>query len=129
MEPDKKTQALLALYIEYQRDLPRMSNVSAAALGMDADVFNISLVKLETEGYITGLKTLAADDKRFYSVDISGVMLTRDGIERAERVFELEREQSSKEKLKRAAVRCGSMGLQALKLFAAAALEHIDDII
>lgn len=128
MDTDKKTQVLLALYIEYQKDLPRMRNVTAAALEMDADVFNISLVKLETEGYITGLKAFAADDKRFYGVDTSGVMLTRDGLDRAEHVLEIERAQSSKEKLKRAAVKCGALGLRALKLFAAAALEHIEDV-
>ena len=61
-------------------------------------------------------------------MDTNGAMLTRDGLDMAEHVLEIEKAQSSKEKLKRAAVKCGVLGLRALKLFAAAAQEHIDDV-
>lgn len=51
MKLDSKQQVLLALYIEYQKDLPKMENVTCTSLNMDIDVFNAALRKLSTEKY------------------------------------------------------------------------------
>lgn len=39
MTLDTKQQVLLALYIEYQKDIPKMSEVTCTALNMDIEVF------------------------------------------------------------------------------------------
>ena len=60
MKLDTKHQVLLALYIEYQKDLPKMSEVTCEKLNMDVDIFNMALKKLSTERYIEGLNIFAA---------------------------------------------------------------------
>lgn len=122
MKLDTKQQVLLAFYIEYQKDLPNMQNVNNTALDMDIDVFHVALEKLENEGYITGLATLAADNDRFYAVNTERVKLTRDGIEYVEQNFSVEKELNAEDKLKYVAKKCGVYGWQALKLFASNAL-------
>lgn len=52
MKLDTKQQVLLALYSEYQNDIPRMTDVTCTALEMDYDVFCAALDKLQNEGYI-----------------------------------------------------------------------------
>lgn len=57
------------------------------------------------------------------------VGLTKDGIDYVESKFGIEKEISNEDKLKYIIKKCGVLGLQALKLFGAEALEHINDII
>lgn len=129
MNLDSKQQVLLALYIEYQKDLPKMDSVKCSSLNMDIDVFNTALGKLSKEGYISGLYAYPADNNKFYEVYTKNVGLTKDGIEYVESKFGIEKEISNEDKLKYIIKKCGVLGLQALKLFGAAALEHINDII
>ena len=44
MSIDAKLLALYAIYVEYQKDLPDMEAVTAEALGIDEDVFNVALL-------------------------------------------------------------------------------------
>ena len=53
MSIDAKLLVLYAIYVEYQKDLPDMHSVSAEALGIDEDVFNVAVLKLCNEGYVT----------------------------------------------------------------------------
>ena len=66
MKLDIKQQVLLAIYIEYQKDLPNMSCVNNTELNMDIDVFNVALDKLQNEGYIKGIEKYPADNNKFY---------------------------------------------------------------
>lgn len=129
MKLDAKQQVLLALYIEYQKDLPKMDGVKCSSLNMDIDVFNTALGKLLKEGYINGLYAYPADNNEFYEVYTKNVGLTKDGIDYVESKFGIEKEISNADKLKYIIKKCGVLGLQALKLFGASALEHINDII
>lgn len=47
MKLGTKENVLLAIYIEYQKDLPDMGSVNNTALNMDIDVFNVALEKLQ----------------------------------------------------------------------------------
>lgn len=84
MKLDTKNQVLLALYIEYQKDLPKMQNVTCTSLNMDIDVFNAALKKLSNEGYIEGLNIFSADNDEFYFVGTENVYLTKEGVEYVE---------------------------------------------
>jgi len=129
MKLDAKQQVLLALYTEYQKDLPKMKNITCTALNMDIDVFNTALKKLSTEKYIEGLFIYAADNDEFYAVSTDNIYLTREGIEYVEHTFGIQKELNNADKIKYIIKKCGVLGLQALKIFGAAALEHINDII
>jgi hypothetical protein len=128
MKLDTKQQVLLALYIEYQKDVPHMENVTCTALNMDIDVFNIALKKLSSEGYITDLFILPADNDEFYIVSVHNVSLTRDGIEYVETKFGINKELTASDKVKYIIKKCGVFGLQALKIFGVEALTHIGDV-
>lgn len=129
MKLDAKTQVLLALYTEYQKDLPKMKNVTSASLDMDSDVFNVALKKLDIEGYITGLGVFASGNDPFYTVMTDNIMLTRDGIDMVENKLGIAKELDAKDKLLYIVKKCGSLALPALKLLAAEALKHISDIV
>lgn len=122
---DSKQQVLLALYMEYQKDIPKMQEITCTALDMDIEVFNIALYKLQNEGYINGLRTMSADNDKFYHVDISGVILTRDGIELIENKFGLAKEFTAEEKLRHILKKCGAWGFMAMKMFGSTILENI----
>lgn len=129
MKLDTKQQVLLAIYMEYQKDIPNMKNINNTVLDMDITVFNIALEKLDNEGYITGLTTLEADCDRFYVVIRDRIKLTRDGIEYVEKCFGIEKELTAEDKLKYIIKKCGVLGLQAMKLFGADILKALSDII
>lgn len=128
MKPDTKLQVLLAIYIEYQKDLPKMENITNTALNMDIDVFHVALQKLENEGLIHGLSVLAADNNAFYHIETKNMKLTRDGIAYIEQTFGIRKELTAVNKLKYVIRKCGIYGLQALKLFGVHALKMITEI-
>ncbi len=52
-----KDKVLLAIYDEYQKDIPNMdANVTWSKLQLNKDEFNIALDKLDKEGLINGLR-------------------------------------------------------------------------
>ncbi len=128
MKLDTKQQVILALYMEYQKDLPKMNEVNSEALNLDHEVFCVALEKLQTEGYITGFKTLAADNDRFYSVILDGVKLTRDGIDYVDNKFGIQKELSAEDKIKYLIKKCGMFGLIALKMFGGEILKTLTGI-
>lgn len=128
MKTDTKSQVLLAVYIEYQKDLPKMGNITNTALNMDIDVFHAALQKLENEGMIHGLSVFAADNDAFYHVDTANMKLTRDGIAYIEQTFGIRKELTAADKLNYVIKKCGVYGLQALKLFGVEALKAIAEI-
>lgn len=127
MKLDTKNQVLLALYIEYQKDLPKMQNVTCTSLNMDIDVFNAALKKLSNEGYIEGLNIFSADNDEFYFVGTENVYLTKEGVEYVENNMGIQKELTSTDKVKYIAKKCGVLGMQALKAAAVSALDHISD--
>ena len=56
MDLDNKQKVLIAIYTEYQKDLPDMENaITANNLGIGRDVLKVALNKLTNEGLITGV--------------------------------------------------------------------------
>lgn len=106
MKLDTKQQVLLAFYIEYQKDLPNMKNITNTDLNMDIDVFHVAVEKLDNEGYI----------------GTNDIKLTRDGIEYVEQSFGIQKEITAEDKVKYVVKQCGIYGLKALKMFGEAAL-------
>lgn len=128
MKLDTKQQVLLALYMEYQKDLPKMGEVNSEALNLDYEVFCVALEKLQTEGYITGLEVHPSINNRFYKVRLDGVSLTRDGIDYVDNKFGIKKELGAEDKLKYLIKKCGVFGLVALKMFGAEALKTLSNI-
>ena len=88
---DAKHVVLYAIYAEYQRDIPQMERLTAKCLDMDEYIFNIALLKLQTEGLIDGLIVWPShfwqSPKRIITLDMR---LTRAGIEYVERQVGIE---------------------------------------
>lgn len=125
---DTKQQVLLAIYMEYQKDIPNMKEVNSTALNMDITVFNIALEKLENEGYINGLQTINTDNDRFYAVILDNIKLTRDGLELVESKFGIAKELTAEDKLKYIIKKCGVFGLQTLQQFGIDVLTALSSI-
>ena len=115
MQLGAKEQVLLALYLEYQKDLPDMAAVNNTDLNMDIDVFNIALDKLQNEEYIRGFASYPADNNKFYCADLSRVMLTKSGLDYVENCFGIAKEQTSADKVRYVIRQCGIYGYKALK--------------
>lgn len=103
---------MLAVYIEYQKDLPQMKNINHTALNMDKDVFNTALDKLSNERYIT----------------TENIKPTPEGLLYAEKYFGIQKYDTAAEKIEYIIKKCGTFGFSALKLFAVSAMEHLFDI-
>ncbi len=89
-EIDTKQKVLLAIYAEYQRDLPDMENaLRAEILGLSREVFYSALLKLINEGFITGFEPFYAENVIFDAL-VQNIMMTRYGIEYVEKKFEIE---------------------------------------
>lgn len=53
---DTKQKVLIAIYTEYQKDLPDMeNNITASNLGLKNDIFKVALKKLTNENLINGV--------------------------------------------------------------------------
>ena len=101
MELDSKHTVLFAVYSEYQKDIPDMGSITPDLLKMNRRVFNIAFIKLENEGFISGLKTFPANAEiEPASVNLDGVKPTRYAIEYVEQKLELDRMGTGREKLR-----------------------------
>ena len=111
MELDAKHRVLFAIYAEYLKDLPDMPSVTFKRLDMDQAVFYMALLKLQNEGFIDGLKTFPPNTRMLpRSVTLDSVMMTRWGIEYTEQKLEIERMNTSQEKLKQLVYKFGKFG-------------------
>ena len=122
MKLGAKEQVLLAIYIEYQKDLPDMGNINNTDLNMDIDVFNVALEKLQNEEYIRGAAMFSSDNNRFYTVNTSQMKITKYGIDYVEGCFGIKKELTSYDKIKYIKKQCGVFGYKALKDVATVAL-------
>ncbi|TCP28784.1 YjcQ protein [Scopulibacillus darangshiensis] len=112
-ELDTKQKVLVAIYLEYQKDLPKMDNITSENLSLDNRVFNTALIKLENEGLIKGLKTTKFD------VFTAFVMMTNLGINYVEEKLEIKPTLSNGEKVREVTKKVTSWGYTELKDFSA----------
>jgi hypothetical protein len=127
MKFDTKQKVLLAIYTEYQKDVPDMEkNLKAINLGVDNDAFKLALEKLENENLITGVKFIRGGNSRIPSIVICQfIMMTRDGIEYVEDKIGIKHTLSGSEKLTYILKESASWGWDQIKDIAARTLSEI----
>lgn len=126
MQLDSKQKVLMAIYAEYQKDIPDMDLVSFESLDMDSKVFYIALDKLENEGLITGTKLHFRTGYPYPNAAITiFTKMTREGIIFVEEKLEIQRSLSGREKLEILRQKCGKLGWEALSEFSARVLVEV----
>lgn len=88
MELSAEQQVLLALYIEYQKDLPNMENVTFKNLEMDKDIFNEALNKLDKKGYMQDFISARGSNNKILVPFLSGVSLSKPALTECEQLLE-----------------------------------------
>lgn len=101
MELDAKLKVLLAIYTEYQKDLPDMgSSIKADKLKMDRKIYMVAIDKLQNEGLIHGAQVKTGGNSHLpVMVFTDNVKMTRYGIDFVEQKLEIDKSLSGKEKV------------------------------
>lgn len=71
-----ENRVFLELYTEYNKDIPNMRSINAWNLGMQENIFNYALQKLQDKNIISGLKVTRGYDGTILKVYLDGVRLT-----------------------------------------------------
>lgn len=102
MKLDSKQKVLVAIYTEYQKDMPSMDkNIKADILGMEKEVFVNAILKLVNERYITGANIIRGGiGAKVQAMFLNNMMITRDGIEYVETKIGIDKTLSGVEKVK-----------------------------
>lgn len=101
MELDAKQQVLMAIYTEYQKDVPQMYvNVNPDSLQIDPQVFTIAVEKLLNEGLITDASVHRAVAGFVAMPIMDNCKMTRYGIEYVETKAGLNPTDNAEEKIK-----------------------------
>lgn len=111
-----KEKLLIAIFIEYQNDIPNMERLNFKELEIEGDVLHSALIKLQNEGLIHDFKPVTGGG-RMISFDKRALMPTKEGLSWAEELLELTKEQTSIDKLN-----------SAIKMLAAWGLDNIKDV-
>ena len=120
MEIDAKYTALCAVYMEYQRDIPDMLELTPELLQMDLRMFVSAFMKLQNERLIDGLKTFPPNahvEPR--ALVLEGVMPTLNGISQIEAKFGINPSSTGREKLQHLQAKFAEQGLSELQGIAA----------
>lgn len=125
MKLDAKQKVLIAIYSEYQKDIPRMDeNVTAMKLGLDEEVFNIAIDKLQNEELIKDAQIrYAASGKVILGMTL--VKMSRAGIDYVESKFQIEKAQSGIEKATIIMKKVAELGYEQLQNIAAKAIAEM----
>ncbi|MBZ3765246.1 YjcQ family protein [Bacillus cereus] len=116
---DLKQRVLVALYLEYQKELPVMKTVDFELLESDSERFRFAIRKLQNEGLITGAKFAGPHTYTH------AVMLTANGLEYVEEILELKATMSAGDKVKDVSKKVTIWGYNELKDFSAKVLGEI----
>jgi len=126
MELDAKQKVLMAIYSEYQKDVPSMKEITFGSLDMDCQVFKIALDKLQNEGLILGAKLHFRQGSPHPDTTITNfIKMTREGIEFVEEKMEIQRFLSGREKVEMLRQKFGKLGWESLSEFAAKVLIEV----
>lgn len=125
---DNKQKVLVAIYTEYQKDVPDMRNaITAPKIGVERDVFLMALIKLENESLITiGTEPLYGGDGAV-PVDIytGSIKITVRGIQYVETALNIEPTLTNQDKVRTVEKKSLEWGIDQLKDFAAKVLAEI----
>lgn len=119
MKLDLKQKVLVAIYTEYQKDVPEMDNITQTLFDIDESKFIIALKKLENEDKINGLNFAEFAEGTFLLPNtMSQVMRTNHGMDYVENVLGIQPTLNGLEKVKEVASKVGGWGFEQLKDFA-----------
>jgi hypothetical protein len=119
---DTKREILTALFVEYQKEIPNFSNVHRkfSEAGIDRNVFNMAILKLDNEGYIHNVDYVKGgrNPHGINSVRLDHALLTGQTVNYLEEKLELEDVENGAEKSQ-----------NILKRFTDAGFERLENII
>lgn len=128
MKLDSKQKVLLAIYTEYQKDIPEMKNyITPEDLGIDNPLaFRIALEKLQSEQLICGAKFVYGDGY-YIPVDVlvDYIKMTRDGIDYVENKIGIDKTLSGFDKVKYIVQKSAEIGWDQVKDIAARTMAEI----
>lgn len=118
MKLDTKQKVLIAIYTEYQKDIPNMEeNITYENLNLDKDKFVFALRKLKNEGLIQNIEFFWGEGK-ILECGFSDMLISSYGIDYVEQKLGIDKTLSGIEKAKYIVLKCGEFGLEQLKDFA-----------
>lgn len=119
MELDSKQRVLLAIYTEYQKDIPVMKDITHKLLGLEIQVFGIAVEKLINEGMInaspTVIKHKGGIRQQIKAVNLNGVKMSSKGLEYVEKKLFIDQTLSNKEKVEKVMESAGNWGWEQIK--------------
>lgn len=126
---DIKQKVLIAIYTEYQKDLPNIDdNVKANILNVDNQVFNVAIEKLENEGLIRGSNLMKGGSSTVWNtimVNLVHTKMTPYGIAYVEEKLGIEKTLSGAEKVKYISLKAAEWGWDQFKDIASKTLSEI----
>ena len=125
MELDSKEQVLVAIYTEYQKDMPDMDSITSAGLGIPKKEFSTALSKLRNEGFVDNMKFMSKGRTNASAIDICEAQMSSYGIEYVEKKLEIEKNLRTSEKVTKVIEKTNQLGLTLLAAFATKALDEI----
>lgn len=121
MELDVKQKVLLAIYTEYQKDIPIIQNITHNMLGIGLDEFRIAIIKLENEGLIRdtiipkGKVNFEGNKWGTFSPILDNTKMTSYGIEYVENKLGIDKTLSGLEKVEYLAKKSVNLGWNEFK--------------
>lgn len=117
MELDAKQKVLLAIYAEYQKDLPDMKNViNHKNLGLEQIVFRVAVDKLQSEGLIKNADIRTGGNTHVpLMVFMEDVKMTPYGIQYVEQKLSIDKTLTGEQKVKSIFERAGEWGWEQIK--------------
>lgn len=123
---DAKQKVLIAIYTEYQKDMPEMDNISSESLGLGEEIFRMALVKLDNEGLVNDLKFAFGGDAGVpLAVALDYAKMSPYGIKYVEEKLNISPGLSGEEKVKSVIVKTAEWGWEQAKDFAARVLAEM----
>lgn len=130
-ELDSKEKVLIAIYAEYQKDIPDMRrNINYKQLNMDKNVFYSAIDKLHNEELVNGLKIVTGGNRSIpVCVFTDNAKMSVRGIEYVENKMGIKPELSGMEKVQAVSSKAAEWGFdQAKDFFARVLAECIKDM-
>ena len=126
---DTKQKVLIAVYTEYQKDLPDIGEkVRADVLNIDNEVFKVAIEKLENERLICDSNIIKGGSSTIWNtvmVDLKHTKMTPTGIAYVEDKLGIEKTLSGAEKVKYISSKIAEWGWEQFKDIASKTLMEI----